>query len=352
MKVLILGGTGAMGKHLVQLLAEENIETFVTSRINHESFGTVHYIQGNAHDISFITTLLIQKYDVIIDFMIYSTVEFSKIVQLYLDNTEQYIFLSSARVYADSTAPLTENSPRLLDVSTDEEYLSTDEYALSKARQENILFNSRKSNWTIIRPYITYSENRLQLGVLEKEYWLYRALYGHTVVFSEDIMKKTTTLTYGCDVAKGIKSLINNEKSYGQVFNITHNKYLKWSDVWDIYKEIISKQMGNEPKIKLCKMKTFQNVHKGYYQIHFDRMYNRIFDNTKINQYMDTCSFLDPYNGLRKSLEYYITHSSYSRRHRYGSEGHNDFVTKEFWSISDIKGLDNKLKYLIRRVGL
>ena len=40
-----------------------------------------------------------------------------------------------------------------------------------------------------------------QLGVLEKELWLYRALNGRTIVFSKDIAEKSTTLTYGYDVA-------------------------------------------------------------------------------------------------------------------------------------------------------
>lgn len=51
----------------------------------------------------------------------------------------------------------------------DEDYIKTDEYALQKARQENILLGSKYKNWTIIRPYITYNKERLQLGVLEKK---------------------------------------------------------------------------------------------------------------------------------------------------------------------------------------
>ena len=49
MKVLILGGTGAMGVSLVRILSE-NIanEVYVTSRSVHKSFGNVYYIQGNA----------------------------------------------------------------------------------------------------------------------------------------------------------------------------------------------------------------------------------------------------------------------------------------------------------------
>ena len=85
--------------------------------------------------------------------------------------------------YANENGRITEKSKRLLDVCTDEEYLKTDEYALTKVRQENILLSSGKKNWTIIRPYITYNVERLQLGVYEKENWLYRALHGRSIVF-------------------------------------------------------------------------------------------------------------------------------------------------------------------------
>ena len=41
--------------------------------------------------------------------------------------------------------------------------------ALQKAREENLLLKSDSRNWTIIRPYITYYDERLQLGVFEKK---------------------------------------------------------------------------------------------------------------------------------------------------------------------------------------
>ena len=73
-------------------------------------------------------------------------------------------------MYADST-PITEETPRLLDVCKDADYLKTDEYALAKAREENILFCSGKKKRTIIHPYITYNTERLQLGAIEKDIW-------------------------------------------------------------------------------------------------------------------------------------------------------------------------------------
>lgn len=201
MNALILGGTGAMGKYLTDYLNcdVEFQNIYVTSRKQLSSDHKVRFIQGNAKDYSFISGLLkTQDFDVVVDFMSYSTQEFKERVDDFLNLTKHYVFLSSSRVYADlEKTPITENSPRLLDVVHDIEYLKTDEYALSKARQEDILRKNRNNNWTIIRPYITYSSQRLQLGIYEKEQWLYRALQNKPIVFPEELRNTLTTLTGG-----------------------------------------------------------------------------------------------------------------------------------------------------------
>ena len=136
MEVLILGGTGAMGIHLIERLVAKGIFVTVTSRKDRDSAEYVTYVKGNAHDVNFLTTLLERKrWDVIVDFMVYSTEEFRDRAELLLKSTKQYIFLSSARVYADSKEAITEDSSRLLDVSPDKKFLQTDEYPLSKARE-------------------------------------------------------------------------------------------------------------------------------------------------------------------------------------------------------------------------
>lgn len=222
--ILILGGTGAMGVHLVNLLKRNGHCVTVTSRRRHKNSGNIMFVEGDAHDSSFLFPLLSKHFDVVVDFMIYHTDEFAQRCCKLLNGCGHYIYLSSSRVYADSPTPLTEDSPRLLDVCTDKEFLATDEYALAKARQENLLQQSGMVNYTIIRPYITFSEIRLQLGVLEKEAWLYRAVHDRTIVFSHDIADRYTTLTYGLNVAEGIAALMGRREAYGEAFHITGNE--------------------------------------------------------------------------------------------------------------------------------
>lgn len=249
MNILVLGGTGAMGAPLSKLLVASGNNVYVTSRSAHKSCERLHYLQGNAKDEIFLKACLSRMhYDAIVDFMSYSTNQFDRRARLLLQSTKQYIFISSARIFAESKVPLTENSPRLLETVQDLEYKKTDEYALAKARQEDILYQSGFSNYTIVRPSVTYNTYRLQLGALEKENWLYRALKGRCIVFSNDIADKYTAMTHGDDVAKAICAVIGKRECLKQSYNIVTDNSLKWQDILTIYLCAIEEFTGKCPK--------------------------------------------------------------------------------------------------------
>ena len=306
------------------------------------------YVQGNGHDIAFLNTLLKDKYDVIVDFMNYHTEEFRERYRILLNACGQFVYLSSSRVYADSDSPITEESPRLLDVTTDAEYLRTDEYALAKARQENLLRESEHKNWTIIRPYITYSEIRLQLGVLEKEAWLYRALQGRTIVFSKDIAKRMTTLTYGLDVARAMAALIGREEAKGEAFHITTPESIRWSEVQKIYLDVLERETGKRPRVLLTEESLNLQYAWGKYQVKYDRLFNRTFDNGKIGRFIDTDCFVKPKEGLRTCLEQFVGHPLF-RGIDYGAEGRNDRLTHDRMPLREIDTLKHKVKYVLYR---
>ena len=142
MRVLILGGTGVIGTHLIDILSKKNIETFVTSRKKHNSKEFIQYIQGNAKDSTFINKILKHQWDAIVDFMVYTETEFKERIELILESTKHYIFLSSATIYAENKTKIAEDYTRLIDVTIDAEYLIKEPYAIVKARQEDILISS------------------------------------------------------------------------------------------------------------------------------------------------------------------------------------------------------------------
>ena len=140
-----------MGSHVSGLLKAKGYNIFITSRSERKNGNGITYLQGNAKELAFITGLCQRRWDAIIDFMVYSLDELKERINMILESTNQYIFISSARVYADSPM-IKEDSPRLLDVCPDKEYIASNEYAIAKAREENVLFDSKYKNWTIDRP--------------------------------------------------------------------------------------------------------------------------------------------------------------------------------------------------------
>lgn len=350
--VLVLGGTGAMGVHLVHLLGNSGrIKCVVTTRKFHQNYNNVEYIQGNAQNEAFLYPLLKScHWDAIVDFMAYTTETFAKRMPLLLENTDQLVFLSSARVYASSETPITENSPRLLDVCKDSEYLATDEYALAKARQEDLLQGSGRKNWTIIRPYITFSTYRLQLSSLEKEYWLYRALHKKSIVFCKELAQKRTTLTYGEDVARGIMAILCEPKALGEAFHITNSRSYLWNELLEVYLSAIEERCGYRPKVFFTdKWQEFYGG--GKWQVKFDRLYDRVFDNSKINQFIDTKSFRDTKKELSHCIKSFIDKQSFLFTN-WESEAKKDILTNEWTQLSTIPSLKQKLKYLLIRLQL
>lgn len=304
-KVLILGGTGVMGTYLEEMFLRDGIDTYVTSRSKHTSFGCIHYIEGNAMDDAFLSSVVGRcRWDAIIDFMSYKTDKFRSRVDLLLNNTEQYIFISTARVYGDEEHPIKESSPRLLESSSDEFYLRTDEYALTKARQENLLLHSSCHNYTIVRPCITYGNNRLQLGVMEKQEWLYRALHGRTVVFCEEIAGRITTMTYGADVAAAIYSLIGNKDAVGETIHITCKHHRTWKEIMSIYDKSLRQLAGVELKVKMVPLEDFLSCRGDNlrYQVIYDRVYDRDYNTDKLSKFIDVDAFVKPEVGLPRCI--------------------------------------------------
>lgn len=345
--ILLLGGTGAMGTNLVKVLGKQDgSHVVVTSRQKHKDTESIEYRQGDAHDTDWLHNILAERrWDAIVDFMVYTTDEFKQRASLLLNATKQYVFISSARVYADSGNNLiTEESPRLLDVCQDKEYLQTDEYALTKARQENILINNQQKNWTIIRPYITFSDNRLQLGVMEKENWLIPALNNRPIVFSKDIAEHYTTMTDGVIVAKGIAALLTQPEAKSEIFNIaTHNSYL-WKDILQWYIEVYREVKGVEPLVYLTD-KWDGTFGGGIYQWKYDRLFNRRFDNKKISKFIPEKEFekteISLKNAMRKFIESYNPQISDLNQ---SAEFKRGVLTGRFLPLSYVKGKKRILK--------
>lgn len=284
--VLVLGSTGAMGRYLVPELLKLGYKVTGVSKDDvTPSHPDEACIQANAYDREFITELLKQKFDGIVNFMVYSgSRPFKDWYQLFLDNTEHYIFLSSCRVYADEEVPVKETSPRLLDVSKDEALLASNDYCMYKARAEDLLWSTDYNNFTIVRPATTFSNMRFQLTTLEATNTVGRALKGKKVVLPLQAKDKPATLCWGGDVAKMIARLLFNPKAMREAYNVCSSESRTWGEIADYYKKLCGLEavwVDKEDYLKiLSKDGIIDNGTR--WQLEYARLFHRITDNSKM----------------------------------------------------------------------
>lgn len=343
-----------MGVHVVELLQNKGYNCWVTSRSSRKDTDKIHYLKGTPLDNDFLTHVMkMREWDSVIDFMYYDTVQFKFVVDVLLSNTKQYIFISSARVYSNSNSIITEETPRLLDVCTDKKYIESDEYAIAKAREEDILIKSGRKNWVIVRPYITFGEKKFQLSPIQKEYWLYRAIKGKKILFAKDLAEKTTTFTYGLDVAKGIAALSCAYEANGESFHITSSRTYTWAEILDIYLEVLEKHLGHRPTVHyIDKWKPLLTGTRD--QVYYDRLYNRIFDNKKINHFVDTNSFAELDVALKGCLDEFLKNLPDIHIENGAIEGAMDRESGEWESIQDLCRRTPKdiIRYFVYRLGI
>lgn len=349
-KILLLGGTGAIGKSLIKLFTEYNdVDIYITSRKERDSSSSIHYLIGDAHDIDFLNHIFvtIRDIDCIVDFMVWDTALFMKIYTILLDNCKRYIYISSARVYAYSEKLISEESESLFGINKEKHFICKDTYAVPKSQQENILMSSCYDNFTIIRPYITYGENRIPLGDLEKEIWLYRILKGRTLVISEDVMQRYTSLTNGVDCARSIANLINSSSGKRNIVTISTSEYMKWADVLSIYKTVFER---NHIRVN-CKTipKSIKALNYDYQTI-YDRVFDRKFNTEKLNKYIEVDSFVRMSDGLIKALDTFLYNPQFNNELiDWKLQAQMDKICHENADKSEFTSFSEYVKYLIYR---
>ena len=279
--------------------------------------------------------------------MSYGTEELTGRLECFLTHTNQYVFMSSARVYSPCDSLVNEECPRLLDVCDDRDYLKTDEYALRKAQQENALRNCGRNNWTIVRPSITYNSERLQYAIGEKEDWLYRYLHEEKIVFPKNMGDTVTTMSRGDDVARAISLLVGNEKARGETVHIAGARAVTWSEINRIYRNVLVERFQREPDYMYIEdWKKLGKMLGRYYQLKYARSVNRSFDNAKLESLIGKIPFADPAEGLAECLNAFLDGQQSFGKGVWKTEACYNRITKE--TNASFAGRE-KLNYLIGR---
>lgn len=279
-KVLLIAGGGTLGRYTAKELLSKECEVDVICLEDYTSDNPkLRYYKANA-DLNYLTAYLNDKYyDGIVNFIHYTSVDdYKPVHKLLCSKTDQLIFLSSYRVYADLQHPITETAPMLEDViKNDEEFLKTENYALPKARCEKFLREeSDTKNWTVVRPVISFSDKRFDLIAVSGHEIIDAARSGKTVILPEAAKNLTAGLDWAGNSGKLIANLLFKNECFGEAYTVSSGQNLTWGEVADIYTRLTG------VNFKWVETEDYVNTGHGGYILIYDRLYDRAVDNTKI----------------------------------------------------------------------
>ena len=95
-------------------------------------------------------------------------------------------------------------------------------------------------------------------------------------------------------------------------------------------------------------MGQFIEVHSTKYQIVYDRLLNRYFNNEKLYRYIEIKNFIKAECGLKKCLETFLKDKQFNKIN-WGLEAKKDRLTNEKTQLKEIKEIKQKIKYLVHR---
>ncbi|MCQ2445301.1 MAG: hypothetical protein MJ141_00255 [Clostridia bacterium] len=282
-RVLLIAGAGTLGSYTSQELLKMGYLVDVIALEKLVSYNAnLTYICARVDDALLKELFAAQHYDAIVDFIHYSdTKAYQSRAKLLLENTDQLVFLSSYRIYANKEVPVRETSPRLIDVYDDPYMMENEGYGVPKAINEDFLRASGYKNWTIIRPLISFSHFRLDLVTLGAPYLLFRAKAGKKTLLPKDAKNMTAGVGWAGNIGKMIARLIGNEKAFGEAFTLGTGENLTWGEVADIYTEVTGLEFVWVDTKDYLENAT-ANQYGNYCILNYDRLWDRKIDNSKL----------------------------------------------------------------------
>jgi nucleoside-diphosphate-sugar epimerase len=304
MEILFIGGTGNISTDCAKLLHQQGHKIAILSR--GRSIIPAEYraiIADRKRPESMRQALAGIKPDVVINFLGYEVSDLQTDFQLFQQAVQQYIFVSSATVYAKPPAslPITEQGP-LGNPFWD--------YAQKKLACEQWLMQQGRDTGfpaTIVRPSHTYSKIWVPNPVSSSSFTFATRLQQGRPVFVPDLGENPWTLTASSDFAVALAGLVGNQEAVGEAFHITSDEVLTWNQIVEQIGEAIGASAPVVVKVPTDFICTMAPQMTG--SLKGDKAHPGVFDNTKIKRFVPSFKCRKPFReGVRESVEWLRAH--------------------------------------------
>ncbi|MBI3190102.1 NAD(P)-dependent oxidoreductase [archaeon] len=234
MKVLVTGGTGFVGKRLVNKLIEAGDKVVVTAREPDGLSDKVTFVKSDVRNKKELENAF-RDVDVVYHLAICLDESSPDLWDINVDGTKnvvelckkfkvkQLVYVSSSGVLGETKTPSKENLP----------YNPKTVYEKSKMESEIIIKNSG-INYTILRTTIVIGPNLIWAAIFEA------ARKQHPIIGSG---KNYFHLVYVDDIVNALLIVKNSKKSYGQIFHIASEDTPTYEDVYRIISNELNVEM-------------------------------------------------------------------------------------------------------------
>lgn len=217
-------------------------------------------------------------------------------------------------------------------------------YSSNKIKCEELLadnYKTTRQDYTIVRPYVTYSKKRIPFAVIPGRQWtLANRILNDKPVLLWDDGKARCTLTQTKEFAIGIVGLFLNKNAYEEVFNITTNDSLTWKEALIDIANALGKEViiANIPTSFIIKeLKEYKGVLLG------DKGLDREFDNAKIRKVVPEFNPKIKFEeGIKETINYYESNPK-ARKVDYIWDGRIDATIEKYYKKNKMKYDKNKL---------
>ena len=159
MKILVIGGTSFIGRHLVEASIKNGHEVVLFNRgkTNPGVFEGIRHIQGDRRTDAHL--LENEKWDAVLDTCGYTPNDLTPVLEAVMNNTNTYMFISTISVYDnyEQGRPNEESSMHTNQIETDE--VTGETYGPLKVMCEELVNQAFGNKALIIRPCIVVGPN-------------------------------------------------------------------------------------------------------------------------------------------------------------------------------------------------
>ena len=300
MRALFIGGTGMISTAASRMAIARGDEVYLLNRGLRAGLAGGRALTADIRRSEDVRSALRgMEFDVVVDWIAYTTDDIERDLDLFGGRTRQYVFISSASAYLKPPAHylVTESTPL---------HNPYWDYSRDKIACEERLMRARRDEGfpvTIVRPSMTYDWNLpIAVGGWGTYTLADRLLNDRPIIVHGD-GSSLWVVTHADDFARGFLGLLGNERAVGEAFHITTDEVLTWEQIY----RTVAEALGVEARVVHVPSDFIAQVAPHLTgSLLGDKTWSAVFDNSKIRSFVPGFEATIPFeDGIRRTLEWF-----------------------------------------------